>query len=110
MEEMENRLHQAMEAAQQAVDGAKAAPPARSEPEKLLAAADRLLRSQQARMVDAQAAYEQRRTERNNYYRGEAQRLADEAESELLAIDIEWHATRVQIASVISKLKALRSA
>ena len=101
-----NNLQRAMEAAQKP----QAAPPASTEPDRLLAAADRLLRNQQARLVDAQAAYEQRRTERSNYYRGEMQRLADEAENELLTIDIQWQATRVQIGSLINKLKALRSA
>ena len=106
-------LQQAMQAAADTVAEAQAvqaAPPERTEVEKLLAVADRVLRSQQARMVDAQAAYEQQRIERSNYYRGEMQRLADEAEHELLTIDIQWHATRVQIASIIDKLKAMRGA
>jgi hypothetical protein len=101
-----NTLQQAMEAAIKA----QVSPPAGDEVEKLISTGDRVLRAQQARLSTERASYEQRRLERLNFYRTEMQRLADEAEHELLLIDREWAERRSKLDTVIGKLKAMRAA
>ena len=105
MDSEPSNLQQAMKAAE-----GKDAPPAGSDVERLIHTGDRLLRVQQGRLVTARADYERRRTERVSYYRGEMQRLADEAEHELLLMQREWQETGRQIDALIGKLKAMRAA
>jgi hypothetical protein len=83
--------------------------PALTDASRLLAAADKLLRFQQARMARERASYEASRTERVNFYRMEVARLEDEAEAELLAMAQKWHETESETLRLIGKLKALRA-
>jgi hypothetical protein len=104
MEHDTRKLQQAVETAGQA------APPEPQDGQRLLQAADKLLRATQARLITTQADYEKARIERTNYFRGEMQRLADEAEHELLTMDRRHQDAVNSIAAMISKLKAMRGA
>jgi hypothetical protein len=83
--------------------------PALTDASRLLAAADKLLRFQQASLATQRASYEASRTERVNFYRIEVSRLQDEAEGELLKMDQKWNETENEILRLIGKLKALRA-
>lgn len=84
------------------------APTASIDAERLISTGEHLLRTQQARLMTARGDYERKRTDRMNFYRGEMQRLADEAEAELLVIDRNWSQECAKIEQIIGKLKALR--
>jgi hypothetical protein len=101
-----SKLQQAMQAS---LDR-EAAPLASNDGQRLIEAGDKLLRSQQARLIAVQAEHERSRTERINYYRGEMQRLSDEAEHELLLMDRQLAGTVSKIVAMITKLKAMRGA
>jgi len=103
-------LRQAMAAAEETRPAPQGSPPASSEVERLIATGDRLLRVQQARLSAAYADYEQRKTERMNWYRSEMRRLVDEADHEMLLLDRAWDGDRGRIEALIAKLKALRAA
>jgi hypothetical protein len=83
--------------------------PALTDASRLLAAADKLLRFQQASFATQRASYEASRTERVNFYRIEVSRLQDEAEAELLKMDQKWHEEENRVLHLIGKLKALRA-
>lgn len=76
--------------------------------QRLAETGDRLLRAQQARLITVRAEHEQARTERLNYYRGEMQRLADEAEHELVLLERGLAESVTKLEAMIGKLKALR--
>lgn len=84
--------------------------PTSSDVERLITTGDKLLRAQQAQMSAERASYERRRTERLSFYRMEMQRIADEAEHELLMLDRAWSETQRKMQLVIGKLKAMRAA
>lgn len=114
MNDMTNDLHEAMAEVDTvgplASRTAKAAPLAAMDTERLIQTCDKLLRVQQARAIDAWTDYQKRKLDRVNYYRGEMQRLSDEAEHELLLMEQEFAATRAKIEAMIGKLKAMRRA
>lgn len=107
MTEAAINLKQAMDKAMELPQGA---PPESSDVEKLIATGNRMLRVQQGRLTTARANHERMRTDRINWYRGEMQRIADDAEHELLMLDHAWAETERKMLIVIGKLKAMRGA
>jgi hypothetical protein len=96
--------------AQMAAESNVAAPPEGRDGQRLIEAADRLLRVQQARLTTARGDHERMRADRIAWYRSEMQQLADAAEHELVLLDQSHDEACRQINKMIGKLKALRAA
>jgi hypothetical protein len=108
-------LREAMDAAAKAMNltnetitAPQASPPARSEAEKVFDIGRRVLRSQQARLVEIEAAFERKRVELVCHYRGEISRLEQEVEDELSQLARAKAKELDAIMATIDQLKALR--
>ena len=115
MNDQPKSLRDAMDAAAAAMDMAtgmatapQSAPPARSDAERLLDTAHRLLRSKQASLVDTEAAFDRKRTDLMCHYRGEIARLEQEVEHELSELARAKDREIDGIRRMIDRLKALR--
>jgi hypothetical protein len=123
MNDQPKNLRDAMDAAAQAMDTAEqtvhdlttgigttphSIPPTRSEAEKVFDIAQRVLRSQQARLVEAETAYDRKRVELACHYRGEIARLEQEVEHELSELARAKDHELDGIRRMIERLKALR--
>jgi vacuolar-type H+-ATPase subunit I/STV1 len=98
----------AMNLTNEAVTAPLPSPPARSEAEKVFDIGRRVLRSQQARLVEVEAAFERRRVELVCHYRGEISRLEQEVEDELAQLSRSRTRDLDAIRATIDQLKALR--
>jgi len=113
--ENQKSLREAMDAAARSIDAAEktitapqASPPARSEAEKVFDIGRRVLRAQQARLVEIEAAYDLKRVELTCHYRGEISRLEQEVEDELSQLARARAKELDGIKATIDQLKALR--
>lgn len=81
-----------------------------SEVERLLVTSDRLLKSQQERLVTEEASYETRRTEVMNDYNSKVAKLDHETKEALYQMHVEHEAKIADIKRLVTKLTALREA
>ena len=106
---MNNALQDAMKAAERSVTEIAAAP-ASTEIERLLATGERLLRSQQERLLNEESKYQTMRIEIMDSYRVQLERIRQEAEDRLRVLDSEHNVRMSGIRNLIGKLKAMREA
>jgi hypothetical protein len=81
-----------------------------SEVDRLLVTSDRLLKSQQDRLVAEEAAYETMRTQIMNDYNGKVAKLDHDTKEMLFQMHVEHEQKVADIKRLITKLTALREA
>ena len=85
-------------------------PVAGTEIDRLLATGERLLKSQQERMLTEESDYQRRRVAMADQFRVHMERLRQDAEDQLRTLDSEHEAKMARMRNLIAKLKALREA
>lgn len=81
-----------------------------TEIDRLLATGERLLKSQQERMLAEESTYQHRRIQLADRFRVQMERLRQDAEDQLRTFNSEHEAKMARMRNLVAKLKALREA